>query len=198
MHAQWVCIIAAYPVLRLCDAGNIAALSAHGVSNTELPYESSYPRGNSAHNARGFPASQSQLPRIQSNRLINIFSSYPSRLFLARLIPYAYRVPRETGLGRIGETVRGTRNRRETKSYTVLIARSFELAIPRNVNANRFSGEKINLERSTVHLLHFSRFNSRKIPGCVSFLETIHEREIFISRIILPVSILLDLRLSSR
>lgn len=39
MHAQRVCIIAAYPVLRLCDAGNIAALSAHGVSNTELPHE---------------------------------------------------------------------------------------------------------------------------------------------------------------
>lgn len=39
MHAQRVCIIAAYPVLRLCDASNIAALSAHGVSNTELPHE---------------------------------------------------------------------------------------------------------------------------------------------------------------
>lgn len=39
MHAQRVCIIAAYPVLRLCDASNIAALSAHDVSNTELPHE---------------------------------------------------------------------------------------------------------------------------------------------------------------
>lgn len=49
MHAQGVCIIAAYPVLRLCDAGNIAALSAHAVSNTELPHEFTYPhRANSA------------------------------------------------------------------------------------------------------------------------------------------------------
>lgn len=39
MHAQRVCIIAAYPVLRLCDASNIAALSVHDVSNTELPHE---------------------------------------------------------------------------------------------------------------------------------------------------------------
>lgn len=39
MHAQRVCIIAAYPVLRLCDASNNAALSAHDVSNTELPHE---------------------------------------------------------------------------------------------------------------------------------------------------------------
>lgn len=50
MHAQRVCIIAAYPVLRLCDASNIAALSAHDVSNTELPHEFapiSLSRGNS-------------------------------------------------------------------------------------------------------------------------------------------------------
>lgn len=39
MHVQQVCIIAAYPALRLCDAGNIAALSARDVSNTELPHE---------------------------------------------------------------------------------------------------------------------------------------------------------------
>jgi len=56
MHAQRVCIIAAYPVLRLCDASNIAALSAHDVSNTELPHEfapstSLRPHGNSVHNA---------------------------------------------------------------------------------------------------------------------------------------------------
>lgn len=56
MHAQRVCIIAAYPVLRLCDASNIAALSAHDVSNTELPHEFApspflHPHGNSVHNA---------------------------------------------------------------------------------------------------------------------------------------------------
>lgn len=64
MHAQRVCIIAAYPVLRLCDAGNIAALSAHDVSNTELPHEfasSLSPHGNSVHNTQRPPSTQSSL-----------------------------------------------------------------------------------------------------------------------------------------
>lgn len=58
MHAQQVCIIAAYPVLRLCDASNIAALSAHDVSNTELPHEFaliSLSHGNSVYSARRPP-----------------------------------------------------------------------------------------------------------------------------------------------
>lgn len=70
MHAQRVCIIAAYPVLRLCDAGNIAALSAHDVSNTELPHEfasSLPPHRNSVHNTQR-PLSTTQLSLSMASR----------------------------------------------------------------------------------------------------------------------------------
>lgn len=59
MHAQRACIIAAYPVLRLCDAGNIAALSAHDVSNTELPHE--FPPPSLPPSASSAPASHMEI-----------------------------------------------------------------------------------------------------------------------------------------
>ena len=100
MHAQRVCIIAAYPVLRLCDAGNIAALSAHGVSNTELPHEFSSPveilrtmpqaslRASHTH-ARLHARSLAS----RNDRLINIFSSsFSGAFFLASWIFTARRL----------------------------------------------------------------------------------------------------------